>query len=174
MYTKTLPDQKQDSGYMLFTKSTKPAILFIEGEKPYYHLGNKYPFIEVNKNGWNIRIFFQNEELHKNFLNQLQTSKTSMEDFIRDDEKLGLLLGYPLEAVKQFADENNELFYGIVYHGMPISVTPEIVKETIVWLKDKYKTTPEMKTGIYVENEDGSKWVEIINDDFSVLEELKK
>ncbi|MDX8364558.1 hypothetical protein [Cytobacillus sp. IB215665] len=49
-----------------------------------------------------------------------------------------------------------------------ISTFLAMVAENIVWLNNRY----EFQTGIFVENEDGSKGLENKNNDFDVLQDL--
>lgn len=168
-----VPDDVQDGGMNVFKRGKKPAILFLEGENGYKELEDKYPYVAFDKNGWKMRVFFQSSTQYNQFMNTLKEESLSINNFFEDEKRLGLLLGYPESAVETFL-EDNPIAYGVIYHGLVFSTTPELVEENIKWLTNMYPVPSAYQTGVFVENEDGSKFVEIIGNDFSVLKDLEK
>lgn len=167
----TLPDKMQDAGVNMFKHSKKTVILLIKGEPYYEKLEEDYPFYEFERGRFTFRFYFQSETIKDKYMSDYNGS---LKDIIEDGKELGNVLGYPPTAIEAFVvDEDGNNLCGIVYHGMVFSTKFELVEENIKWLNKRYPVSEKYQTGVFVENTDGSKYVEIKNNNFEILDNLR-
>lgn len=114
--------------YTLFTSGVKPAY-FTDSDT---QLSKKYPYTILDNN----YIFFQNEQMKKEFTDQIQATEKNSPEYHRI---IGETLGYPPQAINFFVQcmENKELEKKRAYFnyaGINFTANVEQALEITYWL----------------------------------------
>lgn len=143
-----------DENETLFLAGIKPALLLNVAEKNCEYFAKEFPYSHFTYRTFNATEFVTVAVFFQTFQQKLLFDMKRL--FYKGkyfDQLLGITLGFPPNAIKQYLkNEDCEDLYdvGVVYHGIYFKTNLMTLQQDIEWLEDRYQIPNTLQTEITI------------------------